>query len=35
LSEKISEKAPADVELDIDAMLLVADKVADLLDADS
>jgi hypothetical protein len=34
LSEKITEKAPADAELDIDAMLLVADKVADLLDAD-
>ena len=34
LSEKISEKAPADAELDIDSMLLVADKVADLLDAD-
>jgi hypothetical protein len=34
LSEKISEKAPVDGELNIDAMLLVADKVADLLDAD-
>jgi len=34
LSEKISEKAPVDAELDIDATLLVADKVADLLDAD-
>jgi len=34
LSEKISEKAPVDAELNIDAMLLVADKVADLLDVD-
>lgn len=34
MSEKISEKAPVDGELNIDAMLLVADKVADLLDVD-
>jgi hypothetical protein len=34
LSEKISEKLTVDVELNIDSMLLVADRVADLLDAD-
>jgi len=34
LSEKIFVKAPVDVELNIDAMLLVADKVVDLLDFD-
>jgi hypothetical protein len=34
LSEKISEKLTLDVELNIDSMLLVADRVADLLDAD-
>ncbi len=34
MSEKIFVKAPVDVELNIDAMLLVADKVADLLDSD-
>ena len=32
LSEEVSEKAPLDVELDIDATLHVADKVTDLLD---
>ena len=34
MSEKISEKLTLDVELNIDSMLLVADRVADLLDAD-
>lgn len=34
MSEKIFVKAPVDVELNIDTMLLVADKVADLLDSD-
>jgi hypothetical protein len=32
LSEKVSEKALLDVELDVDATLHVADKVSDLLD---
>lgn len=33
MSEKIFLKAPVDFELNIDVMLLVADKVEDLLDS--